>query len=151
MQFVQPQPVSIAQQLLCYPRRARIVAQLAAAVHVTHQLHIFSQRCRQIGAWPQACNPGFVFGILGGVTLIEFVQPGTGMGIDVVERRVFLLQVFDQLHQHKVLEHVGMIAGMEGVAVAQHGVPLERSDSVSEACILARIFHHDGQHRKEFL
>src|SRR5512135_1524973 len=42
------------------------------------------------------------------------------MGIDEPQRLVLLRQVAQQLHQHQVLEHIGVIARVKGVAVAEH-------------------------------
>ena len=50
----------------------------------------------------------------------ELVQPGPGVGVDEQKRFVFLLQVLEHPHQHRVLEHVGVITGMAHVAVPQH-------------------------------
>ena len=43
------------------------------------------------------------------------------MGVYVPEWLVLLRQVTQQLHLDEVLQHIGVIAGMEGVAVTQHG------------------------------
>jgi len=43
------------------------------------------------------------------------------MGVDHGQRRVFLGQVLHQRNQGGVLENVGMVACVEGVAVRKHG------------------------------
>ena len=43
------------------------------------------------------------------------------MGVDEHERFVLGGEVREQLHQDHVLEHVGVIAGMKSVAIAEHG------------------------------
>jgi hypothetical protein len=50
------------------------------------------------------------------------------MGIDIHVWRVLLIQVFQQLNQNKVLEYVGVIAGVEAMAVTQHREYLEEND-----------------------
>ena len=42
------------------------------------------------------------------------------MGVDDPERFVLLPQIAAQLDEHKMLQHIGVIAGMKGVTVAQH-------------------------------
>jgi hypothetical protein len=42
------------------------------------------------------------------------------MGVDDPERLVFLPKIAAQLDEHKMLQHIGVIAGMKGVAIAQH-------------------------------
>jgi hypothetical protein len=42
------------------------------------------------------------------------------MGVDVPERFVFLCQIVQQQHFDVVFENIGVIAGMEGVAVTEH-------------------------------
>ena len=45
------------------------------------------------------------------------------MGVDDAERLVLVLQIFDQPGQHDVLDHIGEISGMIGVAVV-HATPV---------------------------
>jgi hypothetical protein len=42
------------------------------------------------------------------------------MGINVPERFIFLSQIAQQLHLDEVFQHIGVIAGMKGMAVTQH-------------------------------
>ena len=42
------------------------------------------------------------------------VQPGAGVGVDDAHALVAAREVVHQLHQHQVLQHVGMVAGVEG-------------------------------------
>ena len=46
------------------------------------------------------------------------------MRVDHRERRVLLEQVLERGDQYRVLEHVGVVAGVEGVAVAEHAAML---------------------------
>ena len=43
------------------------------------------------------------------------------MGVEHGERAVFLGQMAHKRNQHRVFEHVGVVAGMEGVAITEHG------------------------------
>ena len=56
-----------------------------------------------------------------GVITIKPVQTGPCMGIEHRQGRVFLYQVPQYGNQHCMLEYIGVIAGVEGVAVAEHG------------------------------
>jgi len=40
------------------------------------------------------------------------------MGVDIPERFILLRQVAQKLHLDKMFQHVGVIAGMKGVAVS---------------------------------
>ena len=53
----------------------------------------------------------------------EVVTAGAGMGVDDAERRRFLAQMHEDAHQHRVLDHIGEIAGVKGVAII-HGAKL---------------------------
>jgi hypothetical protein len=56
-----------------------------------------------------------------GVVAVEPVQAGAGVGVDDRQGCLFFKQVVERGNQHRVLEHVGVVAGMEGVAVTEHG------------------------------
>ncbi len=120
MQFEQAQAVVLARDLVGHVGRARVVAHLAARIHGLDQVHVLLQRRRQIAALPQRADAGFVFGVLGGVAGIELVDAGARVGVDVTVGGVFLIQVLQQLHGDEVLQHIGVIARVEGVAVTKH-------------------------------
>ena len=50
------------------------------------------------------------------------VNTGACVSVDHPEWFVLLREIVNQLHQHQMLSNVGMVAGAEGVAVAQHEV-----------------------------
>ena len=56
-----------------------------------------------------------------GVVTVQSVQPGTGVGVDHAQGGVFAAQVFAQRNQGGVFEDIGMVAGMKGVAIGEHG------------------------------
>jgi hypothetical protein len=61
-----------------------------------------------------------------GIVAVQAVQAGTGMGVENGDGAVFLGQVLQRGHQHQVLEHVGMVAGVKGVAITEHGAMVTR-------------------------
>jgi hypothetical protein len=49
------------------------------------------------------------------------------MGVDISVGRVFLIHVLVQLDLHEMLQDVGVITRVKGVAVAQHkGIPMKK-------------------------
>ncbi|MNN12184.1 hypothetical protein D3C81_1251670 [compost metagenome] len=52
--------------------------------------------------------------------MVQRIEAGAGVGVDVPERLVLLRQVLQQLDHDGVLEDIGMVAGMEGVAITEH-------------------------------
>ncbi|MDT4861970.1 hypothetical protein FQZ97_966000 [compost metagenome] len=132
MQLEQLEPVARLgpQQLVHDERRARVDAQGARRVEAGDQVEVVVDgRChglggRQIGR-PQCCHE-LDHAILGlapglGVVAVEPVQPGTGMGVDQCQPGLFLHQMAQRGDQGGVLEHVGVVAGVEGVSVTEHG------------------------------
>jgi len=61
------------------------------------------------------------------VIAIEAVQTCSSMGIEYCERRVLLRHVFEHSEQNRVFEHIGMVAGVEGVAVTEHAGMVPRA------------------------
>ncbi|GLC96080.1 hypothetical protein Tamer19_54890 [Cupriavidus sp. TA19] len=53
--------------------------------------------------------------------MLERIEPGAGVGVDIPERLVLLRKVLEQLHDDGMFEDIGMVAGMEGVTIAEHG------------------------------
>ena len=56
---------------------------------------------------------------VGGIA-VEPVQPGTGVGIDHGDGHGLGGQVAQHRNQRGVLEHVSVVAGVEGVTVTEH-------------------------------
>lgn len=42
------------------------------------------------------------------------------MGVDIPIRFVFAVEIIEREIKHEMFEHIGMVAGMESVAVAEH-------------------------------
>ena len=65
------------------------------------------------------------------------------MGVDQRQAGVFLRQVLQCGDQRGVLEYVGVVAGMEGVAVTEHGGMVTRwpvaRKSICAKCLILRI------------
>ena len=55
-----------------------------------------------------------------GVVAVQAVETGPGVGVDHGQGRVFLGQVLHEGDQRGVFEHISVVAGMKGVAVAKH-------------------------------
>src|SRR3984957_13596922 len=53
----------------------------------------------------------------------EIEAPGAGMGVDEAERAFLAGQIDEDAGQNGVLEHVGEIAGMKGVAIVDRNDP----------------------------
>mmetsp|Transcript_10189 Transcript_10189/g.19629 ORF Transcript_10189/g.19629 Transcript_10189/m.19629 type:complete len:633 (-) Transcript_10189:93-1991(-) len=122
MQFVGAQPVGVAQHEMGNRRRAGVLAQLAVGIEVMHQLHVIGQRRGQfIDIVVELGDAAGVLGVLLRIAAFDRVAAGAGVGVDQRVGLVLLAHVAQHAGQHQVLEDVGMVAGMEGVAVGEHG------------------------------
>jgi hypothetical protein len=52
---------------------------------------------------------------------VKVVTAAAGMGVQYAKGFVLAAQGADKLHQHGVLEDIGEVAGVEAMAVAEHG------------------------------
>ncbi len=86
----------------------------------------------QIGYWlaaglggldggQQAEDAGIGLGRLARVVLVQAIDARASVGIDHGEAGVFLTHVLQDGDQRHVLEHIGVVARVEGVAVTEHG------------------------------
>jgi hypothetical protein len=123
VELEQAHPVVGAQERRGTARRARVEAQLAAVVvQVAHHLEIALHFGGHVLAPEEARDALIELGVLAGKGLVQRVAARPGVGVDVPVGLVLLVEVFEQLDEHEVLEHVGVVAGVEGVAITQHGV-----------------------------
>src|SRR5690606_22441975 len=122
MFFVELQAILLAAEQARQLRRAWVVAQLAIGVHRPHHLQIGFYRIRQLRGLPQATDTLQVFAGAAGLVALQIVEAESGVAVEVGEGRLLLRQQGEQAGQHQVLEHIGVIAGMEGVAVVHAGV-----------------------------
>jgi hypothetical protein len=51
----------------------------------------------------------------------EIVEAGAGMGVDNAERGGLLAQMHQHAHEHGVLDDIGEVAGVEGMAIVHAG------------------------------
>ena len=113
-----------ALRLLMYaaqrPERLCTIAEVAQVyaiseahlMKVTHQLGLLGGS--------QAQHAFFGFAALAGVVAVQAVQAGSAVGVEHRQRSLFLREVLHGGNQNGVLEHIGVIACMEGVAVTEH-------------------------------
>ena len=99
--------------------------QATVRIQLAHLIHIVGEQRRQIGTLPQAADALPVFAEFAGLGRIKRISAGTGVCVDHPEGFVLLPEVAQQGDQYRVLEHIGVIPGVEGVAVAEHGVWVE--------------------------
>ncbi len=125
MQLEEPQAVRRAQLAQREQRRAGVAAQLAVRVVGTHGGDVIGEQRRQIGAFPEPADAVLVFGMGLRPAAVEAVAAGAGMGVDHPVGLVLLVEVVEHCQQYRVLEDVGVVAGVENVAVTEHGGRLE--------------------------
>ena len=120
VQLHQRQLVLIADKAAGQLRRAGVVVQLTIAVHLLDDTQIGGHG-RPLGPFiPQAFDPVGVFRLLLGPVAAQVVETATGMGVQHDEGFLLLLEGLDDQGLDGVFEHVGVVAGVKGVAVAQH-------------------------------
>jgi hypothetical protein len=122
VQLEQLEFVAPLQQLLGQKGRARVDLEAAFGVEPSHCVHIVLQHRGQAFDALQADNAMARFAAGFGVIAIQTVQARPRMGVDDGQRRVLASKVFEHGNQHGVLEHIGVIACMKGVAITEHGV-----------------------------
>ena len=114
--------VVFAQQPLTDEGGAGIHLGLGALVEGAHHVYVGCQRRGQ-GRYfrgDQAQNAIGGFGAGAGVVAVQAVQACARVGVQHGQRRVFLRKVLQSGNQNGVLEHIGMVARVEGVAVTEH-------------------------------
>ena len=119
-----------------FPSLSRALAGgfLLLGVEARHLVTIVGQQRRQLPCLPQRLDATAVFGVLARLGRIQPVAPCTGVRVEDPERLVLQGQVAQDGHQDGVLEHIGMVADMKGVAITEHGRgDPERDDESSSA------------------
>ena len=84
------------------------------------------QQRRQTFGAPQTLDAAVVLAVQPRLARAERVGPGAGVRVDHPVALVLEVEVVDQVNQRGVLEHVTMVAGVEGVAVGEHGPTVPR-------------------------
>ena len=122
VEFKQLELVMPAQQALADEGRAGVHPGFAALVEGPHHVYI---RCQSRsegrhfgGDQAQDAVRGFCAGA--GVVAIQPVEARAGVGIQNGQRRVFLREILQGGNQNRVLEHIGMVACVECVAITEH-------------------------------
>ena len=107
---------------------------LLLGVEARHLVTIVGQQRRQLPGLPQRLDTTAKFGVLACLGSIQPIAPRTGVRVEDPERLVLQGQVAQDGHQDGVLEHIGMVADMKGVAITEHGRgDPERDDESSSA------------------
>ena len=120
VQLHQRQLVLLAGEATGELWRAGVVVQLAIAVHLFDDAEIGGHG-RPLGPLvPQAADAVGILGLLLGPVAAQVVETATGMGVQHDEGFLLLLEGLDDQGLNGVFQHVGMVAGVKGVAVAQH-------------------------------
>ena len=78
------------------------------------------QRRRHAGGAAEALDAARGFAVSRRQAAVQRVASGAGMGVDIPVRRGFTVEVIEHLNQHHMLENIGMVAGVVGVAIAEH-------------------------------
>ena len=120
------QAITVPDQFLNDERGARVDLDAGAAVEALDGFQIIHQhrgqfdffRCRLAG---QHLNPFSRFATFVGVVAVQSVQTRASVGVDHIERGFLFGHVAQNSDQNRVFEDVGMVAGVKGVAVTEHG------------------------------
>ncbi|EHM52632.1 hypothetical protein HMPREF9080_02187 [Cardiobacterium valvarum F0432] len=79
------------------------------------------ERSGQIGSGKETGETAVVFAVFLRVIAAEVVLPRSGVGIDVVVGLLFAVVVGKHATEQVVFQEVGVVAGVVGVAVTEHG------------------------------
>jgi len=129
MDLEQLELVLRAQQRLADPGRSGVDAQVLALVEAAHLLQVVLHQLGHrlaaglggLDGGQQAEDAGIGLGRLARVVLVQAIDARASVGVDHGEAGVFLTHVLQDGDQRHVLEHVGVVARVEGVAVTEHG------------------------------
>lgn len=97
--------------------RSGIGAQLFAQIEGAQRLQIARNQRRRLAPANQARDALAPFGAAQGFFAQEIVGPAPGMCVEDCERRVFAPKHMETEEKHGVLQHVGVVAGMERMAI----------------------------------
>lgn len=96
----------------------RVDSQTSTAVEPGNPFSQASEAGSAYRTCPQSLDSTAPFGLwVGG---IQDVIPSARVGVDDPERFVLLAEMLQEQHQDPVFQHVGMVTGVEMVAVAAH-------------------------------
>ncbi len=121
MQLEQAQPVFCTHQAFGQRRRTGVVAQPLAPIEAPHLVEIVLECRGERFPAPQAGDPVAVFLAATSPRRPQPVQASASVGVDVPVRAILGVEMRQDLAQHEVLEDIGVVADVVGVAVTQHG------------------------------
>ena len=112
--------VAALHDLLFDERRAGIDLVRSARVERLDQVDIGLQRRGQVRCVEQALHAvdGLAAGF--GKFAVQSIQPGSGVRVEHGQGRLFLREILQDADQHGVLEHIGVISCVKGVAITEH-------------------------------
>ena len=133
-----PNPAAVAREVNRDIAAALEIARARADIKVqsgnTSTWPVYAQDGKgRITAWRmrseiqlESRNPAAMSELVGELQAsLERITPPARMRVDVVPGLVLAIEVVEQFEQYEVLENVGVIAGVEGVTVAEHvGFPM---------------------------
>ena len=96
------------------------MAQHVVRIELFYLLLVLRKCRRQAALPPQLADTILEFALLLGESAVDRIDAGAGVRVHEPERRLLGGQVGQHLYQHEVLEYIGVVAGMEAVAVAEH-------------------------------
>ena len=111
-----------AQQRVRDRGRPRVLLEPAARVEGAHLGDVIGERGRQVVARPESADALRVLALLLRVAAFQRIPAGAGVRVDVAVAFFLRVQVAQHQREHHVLEHVGVVAGVKGVAVGEHRV-----------------------------
>lgn len=120
MQLAELQAILSPQKTTGKPGRTRVIEQSVVTIELAHQRNVPGQRIREVLQIPEQPDASVEFSGLSGFVRIEAVGPGSGMGIYVAHARGLASQMIENPHQHEMLEHIRVIAGMESMSITEH-------------------------------
>ena len=103
--------------------RDTVRARLPGVVVSRHQSTVASEERRQRIDGTEPLDAARVLPIPARALAAQVVAPAAGVRVDAGEGLVLAQQVLEQMHEHRVLEYVGVVARVEAVEVAEHGRP----------------------------
>src|SRR5690606_6301158 len=112
-------PSQLALQL----RRAGVVAQRTVRVERAQHAKVVGGELRQVRRPPQPADAVQPFAGTTGLVALQVVEADPGMAVEAGEGRFLARQQGDDAADDQMLEHIGVVAGMEGVAVVHGAVP----------------------------
>ncbi len=130
VQFDGGQTILLAQKMAHEARRAGIVQDIRTLILLMNRFQqgIQKLRCFLIeGSLDQSADPVAPFAGFLRLFRTQVVEADTRMRVDDTESLVLALQIFDDAGQDGVLDHIGEVSGMIGVAIVH-------VSNFSEAC-----------------